>query len=263
MAQSTDGTAKDFFDTVDKAAQAKLEEERLMSHIQKSKSVKEAETLAWLSEPPKHGTGHSPRGGKEIVVQWKDAGGAIIKQAKTKTDHVYRLPLDELCKSWSIKNIRYFEGAIVLKTMMDGYSDLPLHNKNADTVGILADPMTDEDKEAFNKAEKERNRRPSGGPAPARKLSGASGGNAPAQAPRKLSGAAPAAAPRKLSGASGNEPAQAPRKLSGNPAPSPTVTVDTPMSPPKFHLTEEDRKARDQAEEAALWKKVGGRPKDQ
>jgi len=261
MAQQGSSDVKEFFGTLDRDAQAKLEEERLMSHIQKSKSVKEAENLAWLSEPPKHGTGHSPRGGKEVVIQWKAPDGAIIKQAKTKTDHVYRLPLEELCKTWSIKNVRYFEGAVALKTMFDGYSDLPLHNKNDDTVGLLADPMTEEEKEAFLKAEKEKTRRPSGGPPPARKLSGASGGNAPV---RKLSGAGTGAtaAPRKLSGATPAPAAtSAPRKLSGaTPVEPPTVTV---ASPPHYRLTEDERQSREKAEEEALWKKVGGRPKDQ
>jgi len=263
-----DGIAYEFFDAQDKDSKVKNEEDRLLAHITKARPVKEAETIAYLNEPPKHGQGFQAHLGKEIILQWRDQGGTTIKQIKLHTDKLLRLPLQQVVDAWQIKNIKLVDGGIDMKVMMDGYSDLPLRDKEASVIGIWADALTPEEVEAEKKAQASRNRKGSFGATavPARKLSGALGQPTSAQpsAPqRKVSNPHPRTSPpgaenppRKLSNPPPSVVIAPPvaGKTSGNTTPRSEVVQD-----PNWKLSEEDRKKKEQAEEDLMWQKIAGR----
>jgi len=263
----SDGIAHEFFEQGHKEALARAEEDRLMNYITKAKSVKEAESSAW---PQAKAQGAQTPRGKEVLIQWTDPAGAVIKEMKANTDHVFRLPLELVCSSWNIKNVRFSENGISIKTMFDGFSDLPLRCKHDDVVGILADPLSDEEIEAAKQAKIEKERKAV--PQLSRRLSSAAILQAPARrhsatlapVPAAPVRAAPVAAPLR------------PRTSVNIPAPAPTkgviVTTKSPSyayaenacvdrsSNKTFRLSDEERRAREKAEEDAMWKKIGARP---
>jgi len=235
----SDGIAREFFEDQKIEDKVKLEEDRLMARITQSRPVKEAEGSQVRSA------------GKEITIEWRKPTGEIISQIKVMTDRGSRLPLQKLIDAWHVKNIRFFEGGVAMKVMLDGHSDLPVRDKNSTVVGILADTMTAEEIEADSKAQAVRSRNSSiGTAAPARKLSGAAAVATQRKPMAQIQTNIPEEPVKSVK--SSNPPVA--NKSSSSSAPS--VNSGEVVCPPAWHLSEDERKKREAAEEERMWQQV-------